>query len=65
MIRFLGLHKARVNSLIVEYEAVATNQAFAFLSQSENLLGLLLEYACFSSFDKPLINETAKIAVHS
>src|SRR5271163_2856601 len=31
MISFLGLHKARVNGLIVGYEAVATNQAFAFL----------------------------------
>ncbi len=59
MIRFLGLHKARVDGLIVEYEAVATNQTFPLLCQSENLLGLLLEYARISSFDKPLINEIA------
>ena len=65
MVCFLGLHKARVNGLIVEYEAVSTNQAFALLCQSENLLGLPLEYARVSSFDKPLTNQIAKIAVQS
>ena len=65
MIRFFWLHEARVDGLFIEYEAVATNQAFAFLCQSENLLGLLFEYARVSSFDKPLMNEIAKIAVQA
>src|SRR5271170_6554185 len=45
MVCFLGFRKARVDGLIVGYEAVATNQAFAFLCQSEDQPGLLLEYA--------------------
>src|SRR6267378_4657775 len=65
MVCFLGLHKARVNGLIVEYEAVATNQASAFLCQSENLLGFLLQYARVSSCDKPLMNQIAKIALEA
>ena len=38
MVYFLGLHKARVDGLIVEYEAVATNQAFTLLCERKNLL---------------------------
>src|ERR1700730_12123846 len=65
MVCFLGLHEARVDGLIVEYEAVATNQTSALLCQSENLLGLLLEYARVSSFDKSLLDEIAKVALQS
>src|SRR5271167_1837143 len=63
MVCFLWLHKARVDGLIVDDETAVTNKAFAFLCQSEDLLGLLLEYARVSSCDKPLMNQIAKIAV--
>jgi hypothetical protein len=52
-------------SALYGYEAVAANQAFAFLCQSEDLLGLFFDCARVSLFDKPLMNEIAKIAIQS
>jgi hypothetical protein len=62
---FPGLHKARVEGLILGCEPVSTNQAPPLLGECEDLLRLLLEDISLPSFDKPLLDEAAKITVEA
>jgi hypothetical protein len=62
--RFLRLYKSRVSSLVFRYETLSPNQALPLLSEGENLPGFLLQDARFAAFDKPLMEEAAKIVPH-
>jgi len=64
VVRFLWLHKSRVNGLVFRYETLSPNQAFPLLGEGENLPGFLLQNARFPSFNQPLVEKAIKIVLH-
>lgn len=63
VVRFLWLHKSRVNGLVFRYETLSPNQAFPLLGEGENLPGLL-QNARFAAFDRPLVKKATQIVLH-